>query len=365
VSTLTPTRPTLPWRLRLRDGVAGLAEAVTTPLLPSDYLDLISPLRAGADLRARIVAITPETTDAATITLRPSRAWRGHRPGQYVRIGIDIDGVRNWRAYSLTHAPTADGTISITTKAIPDGKVSNHLVHHARPGTLVMLDQATGDFTLPTPLPGKVLFLTAGSGITPVMGMLRHHLGDLADVVHVHAAPTRSAVIFGAELRSYAASGRVRLHEHHDDTAGVLDLAALERLVPDWRERQAWTCGPTGLLDAAEAHWAAAGLADQHHVERFRPTVIEAGEGGTVTFERTDRTVAADGGTPILDAGEDAGVLMPSGCRMGICFGCVVTLREGAVRDLRTGELTVAEPGDDRPIQTCVNAAAGACHIDL
>ncbi len=338
---------------------------MTTPLVPADYLDLVSPLRAGADLRARILAITPETDDAATLTLRPSRAWRGHRPGQYVRVGIDIDGVRNWRAYSLTHAPSADGTISITTKAIPDGKVSTHLVRAARPGMLVMLDQATGDFTLPSPLPAKVLFLTAGSGITPVMGMLRHHLGDLADVVHVHAAPTRAAVIFADELRAYAASGRLRLHEHHDDTSGVLDLASLDQIVPDWREREVWTCGPTGLLDAAEAHWEAAGLAQRHHVERFRPTVIEAGDGGTVTFDRAERTVEADGSTPILDAGEDAGVLMPSGCRMGICFGCVVTLREGAVRDLRTGDLTVAEPGDDLPIQTCVNAAAGACHLDL
>jgi len=365
VSTSTLTRPTPPWRLRVRDGLVGLAEALTTPLVPGDYLDLISPLRAGADLRARIVSITSETADAATITLRPSRAWRGHRPGQYIRVGIDIDGVRNWRAYSLTHAPTADGTISITTKAIPEGKVSNHLVRDARPGTMVMLDQATGDFTLPAPLPEKVLFLTAGSGITPVMGMLRHYLGDLADVVHVHAAPTRSAVIFGGELRSYAAAGRIRFHEHHDDVDGILDLADLDRIVPDWHEREVWTCGPTGLLDAAEAHWAAAGLADRHHVERFRPTVIEPGEGGTVTFDRSARTIDADGGTPILDAGEDAGLLMPSGCRMGICFGCVVTLREGAVRDLRTGDLTIAEPGDDLPIQTCVNAAAGACHLDL
>jgi ferredoxin len=76
-------------------------------------------------------------------------------------------------------------------------------------------------------------------------------------------------------------------------------------------------------------------------------------------------SVDADGTTPILDAGEEAGVLMPSGCRMGICFGCVVTMREGAVRDLRTGEVTIAEPGDELPIQTCINAVAGTCDLDL
>ena len=72
----------------------------------------------------------------------------------------------------------------------------------------------------------------------------------------------------------------------------------------------------------------------------------------------------ADGATPILDVAESADVLMPSGCRMGICYGCVLPLREGAVRDLRNGELTVAAPGDGVLIQTCVSAAAGACDID-
>ena len=90
---------------------------------------------------------------------------------------------------------------------------------------------------------------------------------------------------------------------------------------------------------------------------------VVAGEGGTVTFDRTGTTVEADGATPILDAAEDAGVLMPSGCRMGICYGCVLPMREGAVRDLRTGEITTAarEATAWRPIQTCINAAAGAC----
>ena len=157
-----------------------------------------------------------------------------------------------------------------------------------------------------------------------------------------------------------------RLVERHDHTDGFTDLTRdLDALVPDWREREAWVCGPTGLLDSAESLWETAELTHQLHVERFRPTIIEGGEGGEITFLRTDVSVDADGTTPILDAGEEAGVLMPSGCRMGICFGCVVTMREGAVRDLRTGEVTIAEPGDELPIQTCINAVAGTCDLDL
>ena len=148
--------------------------------------------------------------------------------------------------------------------------------------------------------------------------------------------------------------------------AGLADLSRdLDTLVPDWRDREVWVCGPAGLLDAAESHWAAAGLAEALHVERFRPTLVEPGDGGEITFLATDVTVDADGGTTILDAGEEAGVLMPSGCRMGICFGCVVTMRQGAVRDLRTGDITTAEPGEEVAIQTCINAVAGSCDLEL
>jgi len=352
--------------MSLRDRILRIAERVTTPLLPSDYVDLLSPLRSGADLRGRIMEIHPETRDAVTVVIQPGRGWRRHTPGQYVRIGIDVDGIRQWRAYSLTsHVGRPDGAISITVKAIPDGKVSNHLVRRAKAGTIIQLDQATGDFVLPTERPEKVLFLTAGSGITPVIGMLRNAVHELADVVVLHSAPTRDDVIFGGELRMLAQRGRLRLHERHTDSEGMLDPAQVTELVPDFAERQTWACGPAGLLDSAQDHWAAHGAGDRLFSERFRPTIVVAGAGGTIHFSGPDTTIEADGGTPILDAGEAAGVLMPSGCRMGICFGCAVPMREGAVRDLRNGEITTAVPGDGVVIQTCVSAAAGACDIDL
>ncbi|MPY78637.1 MAG: 2Fe-2S iron-sulfur cluster binding domain-containing protein [Actinophytocola sp.] len=358
-----------PWRgafASLRARAARIAEFVTTPVLPSDYLDMISPLRASADLRGRIEEVHPETRDAVTLVIQPGGGWRGHVPGQYVRIGVDVDGVRQWRAYSLTsRADRADGRISITVKAMPDGVVSNYLVRRVRPGTLIQLDQAKGDFTLPAPRPAKALFVTAGSGITPVMGMLRNAVSELDDVVVVHSAPQPRDVIFADELRRLAEQGQIRLVERHTDVEGMLNLAALDGIVADWAERETWACGPTGLLDAAEKQWSDAGVPDRLHIERFRPTVVVTGEGGDVTFSNTGTTVAADGATPLLDTGERAGVLMPSGCRMGICFGCVAPLRTGAVRDLRNGQITTAEPGDDVRIQTCVSAAAGTCDIEL
>ena len=362
VPRLSSARPVLG---RLRDRVIRVAELATTPLLPSDYLDLVDPLRSGAALRGRIEAVLPETRDAATIVIRPGRDWLPHTAGQYVRIGIDIDGVRQWRAYSITSVlGRADGRFTITVKAIPGGKVSNHLVHRVQPGTVVQLDQATGDFVLPEERPAKALFVTAGSGVTPVMGILRNHVAEHDDVVVVHSAPTAEDVIFGAELRELARTGQIRLVERHTGTAGLLDAAALAELVPDLAERSTWACGPVGLLEALEEHWVAAGIPDLLYTERFRPRVLVTGEGGTVSFGRSGRSLEVDGATPILDAAEEAGLLMPSGCRMGICYGCVLPLREGAVRHLRTGEVTTAAPGDGVLVQTCISAAAGACDID-
>lgn len=363
----------------LRDRAIRIAEAVTTPLLPADYLDLFAPLRSGADLRGRIEEVLPETRDAATIVIRPGADWAGHTPGQYLRIGIDVDGVRQWRAYSLTHGPRADGRISITVKAVPDGLVSNHLVHRARPGTLVHLEQATGEFVLPEsvvdPGKGKLLFVTAGSGVTPVIGMLRNlfpvadegvvslaRSRDL-DVVVVHVAPTEPDSIFLANLRELDEAGAIRLVPRYDDVHGLLDVHDLAALVPDLDERVTYACGPAGLLDAIEEHHAEAGL--ELFTEQFRTAVVAVGEGGTISFSGSGTVVEADGATPILDAGEEAGVLMPSGCRMGICFGCVVPLREGTVRDLRSGDITTAAIGDGVKIQTCISGAAGPCDIDL
>lgn len=359
---MSPTQPApggLSTRRPLRGRVLQVAEALATPYLPSDFLDLFAPMRIGADLRGRIVAVRPETADSATIVIQPSKGWAGHTPGQYIRLGIDVDGVRLWRAYSVTSGVNAN-ELTITVKAMTDGKVSNYLIRRARVGEVVQLDQATGEFTLPTPLPDKALFITAGSGVTPVMGMLRNH--TLNDAVVIHCAPTKEEMIFRNDLRALAAGGAIRLIERYDDEHGILDVAELAALVPDLHERITWACGPAGLLEAVEEHHEHKGLTV--HTERFRPTVLVTGEGGSVNFATSNAIVDAPGDAPILDAAEAAGVLMPSGCRMGICYGCVLPLREGAVRDLRNGELTIAVEGDNVLIQTCINAAAGDCHID-
>ncbi|WAL98386.1 ferredoxin reductase [Streptomyces sp. Je 1-369] len=347
------------------------ASWLTSPRTPDDYLGLIDPLLGARFPVARVTAVRPETSDAATLTLRPGRGRSGHVAGQYLPVGVEMDGVRHWRTYSLTSVPgRKDGVLTITVKAAPGGTVSPHLVHRTSPGTVLRLGPAQGDFVLPERLPPRILWVTAGSGITPVMGMLRTLVlrrPPHPDVVLVHSAPTARDSIFRSELHALRrALPWLAYHERHTTRDGRLAPEDLERLCPDWRRREAWACGPAALLDTVESHWHREKLDGQLHVERFRltpvlPRDLEAASHNPVVFARTGKEVTADAATPLLAVGESAGVEMRYGCRRGICFGCLTPLTYGRVRDLRTGELR--EP-HGQLIQTCVSAAAGPLALD-
>jgi ferredoxin-NADP reductase len=257
------------------------------------------------------------------------------------------------------------------------GAVSGALVRGTKPGDVLFLAPPQGDFVLPEH-PRPLLMLTAGSGITPVMSMIRTlvpHRPD-SDVVLIHTARTAADTIFREELAELADQfPNLRVTHWFTAESGRLDFtsaADLDRLCPDWRQRAAYACGPEGFLNDAEALWEAeaedaqqaAASSGTLTIERFSTSLAGGAghDGGLVTFEASDREVEADGDTPLLDVGEDAGVLMPSGCRMGICHSCLIPLRAGHVRDLRTNEVH-GEPG--QLIQTCVSAAAGPVNLDL
>ena len=180
--------------------VLNALSSLSSPLLPDDYLELFNPLWSTRELRGRVERVEQEMGTAATILIKPGYRWSGHKPGQYVRIGIDIDGVRHWRAYSLTSDPyREDGLISITPKKVDSGKVSPYLISKAKPGTIVSLSNIEGEFVLPDPPPPQLLFISAGSGVTPIMSMLRHldHYNELNDAVLLHSARRADDVIFG------------------------------------------------------------------------------------------------------------------------------------------------------------------------
>ena len=352
----------------LRARALKAISAFTSPLLPDDYLELINPLWSTRELRGRIESIEPETPDAATVLIKPGYQWEGHDPGQYLRIGLDIQGRRHWRAYSLTSDPERpDGCISITVKNVDEGVVSPHLVRRGRPGSIVSLGGVEGEFVLPDELPEKLLFVSAGSGITPIMSMIRslEHRDALDGVVLLHSARTPEEVIFGDELRELASRHEgFTLHEQHTKEHGRLQPADLDRLCPDWNEREAYVSGPGEMLDALDEHWAAHGDCDKLHMERFQPKIGggEEGEGGTIAFKISDCETECDGSTPILVAGEEAGLELPFGCREGICHTCVGTLKSGQIRDLRTGKV---HGNEGETVRTCIHAPEGPIEIEL
>ncbi|MDF0529052.1 ferredoxin reductase [Tsukamurella sp. 8F] len=353
--------------------VRGAVARLTTPLLPDDYLHLVNPLWSARELRGRIVDVRKETGDSVTLTIRTGWGFTPHyQPGQYIGIGVLLGGRWTWRSYSLTSVPEhqdgrAPSEVSITVKAMAEGFLSSHLVNGVAPGTVVRLQAPAGDFTLPNPLPEKILFLTAGSGITPVMSMLRtldrRGIPADTDIIAVHSAPDADSALFREELAEFDAShAGVTVRMRYTRETGRLTPGNIGEAVPDWAERETWICGPGAFLSDMEQAWQAKGIFDRLHQERF--TVERAdvsASGGEVHFAKSDKTIEVDGATTLLEAGEAQGVQMPFGCRMGICQTCVVQLTEGQTRDLRSGDLHV----EGERIQTCIAVAVGDCTLDV
>jgi stearoyl-CoA 9-desaturase NADPH oxidoreductase len=333
------------------------------------YLTLVNPLWSVREVRARVLTAARRTPDTVTMTLRPNGLWAGAKAGQYVRFGVDIDGVRRIRCFSLAGS-TANTTLEITAKINPGGTVTRWLATHARPGLLVHLSQAEGEFTLPDAVGPHVLLISGGSGITPVMSIARtlRDTGYPGRVTVLHYARTPDDVVYRAELAQLARScPRFTVtHRYTSKRRTHFRPQHLRAITPDYADAHAFVCGPAGLLAAVGAHWAEEGISDRLRAERF--TVAGApfrGDPGTVAgelwFSRSGIRVPGDGRT-LLEQAEAAGLRPAYGCRMGICNTCGSHKTSGPVRDVRTG-VTSAEP--DEQVRLCVNSPAGDVEIAI
>lgn len=350
--------------------LSRVGQVLASPLQPARYLETFNPLWSD-HARGKVTRIQRETDDAVSVFIAPNRAFPAARPGQYISVGVDIEGVRHWRSYSLTEVPDGPGSeLAITVRAIDGGQVSTYINRQLGAGALVHLKPAAGEFTLPA-ASSSLLFITAGSGITPAMGMLRQaarqSLGH--DIVHLHFTPDHARCLFREELPGLRGAQRrivlslTREAAQDGEEQGHFSAELLDRVCPDWRERQAYVCGPQALNDAVMAHWADAGLELQLRQEAFLAVRKAAtGAGGVVYFEGAGKEAKADGETSLLEVAEAAGLSPRHGCRMGICCGCLATLKEGQVQDLTSGEIH-NEPGDK--VRICVCAAAGDVTLEL
>lgn len=350
----------------------GLLEAIVTPHAVDRYLELVEPMVTYRDLRAEVTDVHRDSSRSVTLTLRPTRQWRGFEAGQFVSVGVVVDGVRQTRCYSPCDSQhRADGRIELTVKAHDGGLVSQHLRDNAQRGLVVDLSQASGDFQLPSPRPADIVLISGGSGITPVLSMLR----TLADegfggrIAFLHYASEEADVAQLAELRRIAdAHQNVDLvlaytRSRDGDLHGHFSVAHLDAAAP-WRDSaQTYLCGPPALRTAVSDMYEELGLADSLHTEQFAPAATDSDgdASGALTF--TASVVAAENsGATILEQAEAAGLTPEHGCRMGICFSCTAVKRSGCTRNVRTGALA-SDP--DQPIQLCISVPVGDVAIEI
>lgn len=351
-------------------------DALATPHGIDRYVEQVLPTWSSTEVRGRVVRVAHPTADAVTLTIRPNGRWEGFRPGQHTQLTVEIDGVRHTRCYSMASSALDAGAFELTVKAHPDGTVSRHLKDHAVPGLVVGLSAATGDFTLPTPTPDRLLLVSGGSGITPVMAMLRTlcAAGHPGEVTFVHYALTEADMLYRDELTALeAAHGNVRLVRIFTDAPGTGDLDGfltldqLDAIDPRWKETDTYLCGPAPLMDAFRELYDEAGAHHRLHTEAFTLTQVlaEAGAtGGTLRFGGSG-TEVADDGRPILLQAEAAGLSPASGCRMGICHTCTRSLTCGTVRNVVDGTTTTAPAEAGVDIRVCISAPVGDVEIDL
>ncbi|WP_395307837.1 ferredoxin reductase [Mycobacterium sp. AMU20-3851] len=339
---------------------SSLLKLLTGPHGIDRYTELVDPTWTQGQARARIVAVRRQTPRSVTLTLQPNRAFAGFRAGQHINVSVEIDGRRRTRCYSPANAE-GSACLEITVGRHDGGLVSTYLCDEARPGMIVGLDSVAGDFVLPDTRPSRILFVSGGSGITPVLAMLRtlRAEGFTGEIAFVHYSRSAAEACYRAELD--AMPGVRVLHGYTRDTAGA-DLHGhfgpdhLAAAMPD--PEAVFVCGPAVLIESMREVYPDA------RSESFVPPVFAVpvdSTGGTVTFTASGVEVT-DSGQTLLEQAEAAGLNPESGCRMGICFSCTRPKTRGVVRNLLNGTVSTDDCED---VRICVSAPVGDVAIDL
>jgi ferredoxin-NADP reductase len=349
-----------------------VVDTLTTPHGIDRYLEFVNPMWAVHEVRARVEHVRHEAPGVATLTLRPTGNWPGALAGQHVQVGVLVDNVRRTRCFSLSSsAHRGDGRVTITVKAHDEGYVSRFLSGEVPVGTVVHLSPPEGEFTLPTPRPDRLLMISAGSGITPVMAMLRtlRDEGHTGAVTFLHYARTPEDAIFAAELADIATDTDfadvvvVYTRGENESLSGRFCVQHLQAVAPGFADVATYACGPSGLIEQVQQVYEDANAQDRLHVEHFKtpPIAADPTAEGTVEFRRSGRT-APNSGQTLLEQAEAAGLAPAYGCRMGICKTCTTRKSEGTVRNV----LDASESSlPDEDIQICVSAPTGDCALNL
>lgn len=337
-----------------------LLDLLTGPHGVDRYTELVAPTWTLGDARAKVTDVRRTTPRSVTLTLTPNDTFLAThtvRAGQYVNLTVEIDGRRHTRCYSPANAEGA-ATLELTIGRHEGGLVSNHLYEHARPGMVVGLAGAGGDSRCRRAR--RILFVSGGSGITPVMAMLRTLVaeGHRGEIAFVHYARTPAEACYRDELAALPSVRVLHGYTRADggDLAGRFGPEHLAAAMPS--PDAVFVCGPTALVDSVREH------CDTVYTESFVPPAFETpanASGGRVTFSDSGVDVVDDG-RPLLEQAESAGLSPENGCRMGICHTCTRRKTAGTVRNLVTGAVSTAP---DEDVQICVSVPVGDVDVSL
>ncbi len=362
--SLMPQTPSLHWlgkQLFNRDDPAGFFD----PLL-----EQLNPMWIRQYTPARVEAVVTETADTKTFVLRPASRWTGFEAGQHVTLGLEINGVRRHRTFSLSSTPaqwSRSGTVTLTIKRLPGGLVTNWMHDELAAGDILSLGNAFGDFRVPAD-DEPALYIAGGSGITPILSQLetlasRERSAPVTLLYFVRS----QADIIGAErlytLRQRWPEFALTIVTGDGPQPVHLDDSHL-MAIPGLAQRRCYLCGPGGLMTLAQTLLNARGVDDERIEQTFfaPPTVAIDSQGGRVHFSKSDVRIQSTDDTALLDLAESARLSPRHGCRMGICHQCSCRKTSGTVVNRLTGQ--PSGPGEET-IQLCISVPRGEVEIQL
>jgi ferredoxin-NADP reductase len=315
--------------------------------------------------RLAVVEIIVETADSRSFVLEiPAELAEtfAYKAGQFCTFRAEIGGAEVVRSYSMSSSPDVGDAYAVTVKRVPEGLMSNWMIDSLSVGDSIDTMRPAGFFVLggaETP----IVAFAGGSGITPVLSLIKSALATTTRQIHlIYANRSADAVIFADELERLrlGSGGRLSVHHHLDVDAGFLDAAACVKLIGEATDADFYVCGPTPYMDTVEAALEIVGITPaQLFIERFAatgetPAITEssATESLEIRLDRKKKTVEYRLGDTILDTARRGGLRPPSSCEGGNCGTCMAMVESGAAT-MRANNALTPEEVEEGWVLTC------------
>lgn len=331
--------------------------------------------------------VVPETADTATFTFRaPSGAWFDYQPGQFITLDLPVNPKRGakgnvQRTYTLSSSPSRPLSISVTVKAQAESIGTRWMLEHLKPGMRIKAFGPAGIFSSHRHPARKYLFISAGSGITPMMSMTTWawDSGDMPDITFVHAARRPSEILLRKRLEGFAdrvPGLKLRFTVEEPDPfqswtgyQGRLSQIMLGLMAPDYLEREVFCCGPEPFMQAVREMLISLGFDMEHyHQESFGAPVSseaeapviadvtpEEGVRAQITFAASGVVAACAETDTVLAVAKRAGLNIPSGCTFGLCGTCRIRKTAGEVHMVHNGGISDEDIAEGWILACCSN----------